>query len=201
MRPAGVTPAVYLVHHGAVTMPDAVETGRSRVPLTAEGEAQMDKAGRKLRGLGAPVVSAPTVRTRQSGDVLSRTLGVPHENDPNLSTWDVGEWTGQPAAHVRPLMQIFSVHAPTVAPPGGEPYADAYERWRQALASLLQRYHATGKPPVAVASKGPLLALPYMLSRGEEPLYSEDWRRTIKPHGRIVQVGYDRAGRYRLDTF
>ncbi len=93
MNPA--LPRVYLVRHGETAWTlTAQHTGRTDLPLTAQGERQARELGASLSALRVErILSSPLLRARRTAE-----LAMPHasvETDDDLMEWDYGEYEGR----------------------------------------------------------------------------------------------------------
>jgi broad specificity phosphatase PhoE len=96
-------PHLVLLRHGDTDWALAGRhTGRTDVPLTVDGEAQAQAAGRRLAGLlggvtPAAVYSSPVVRARRTAELAGFGDVVV---DPDLAEWDYGPVEGRTSAEV-----------------------------------------------------------------------------------------------------
>ena len=125
---------VWLVRHGPTEWSKAGRhTGRTDVPLTADGEA----AAAALR---------PVLQGRHFGLALSSPLqrawntallaGCTPEPDPDLQEWDYGEYEGRTTAAIRGERPGWSIFTDGV--PGGETAPDVAARADRVIARVLQ---------------------------------------------------------------
>jgi probable phosphoglycerate mutase len=92
-------PTVYLVRHGETEWSKAGRhTGRTDLPLTANGMEDARKLGERLGGV-APrhVLSSPLSRARRTAELA----GFTPEIDPDLLEWDYGDYEGRTSAEIR----------------------------------------------------------------------------------------------------
>src|ERR1035441_8951550 len=127
-------PQVYLVRHGATSWSsEGRHTGRTKVPLTVQGE-------RNARGLAARlgavaythVFTSPRLRARRTCELAG--LGGAAEIDPDLAEWVYGGYEGMNSADVlksRPDWNLFRDGCP-----GGESPAQVSKRADQLIARL-----------------------------------------------------------------
>ncbi len=109
---------VFLVRHGETAWSKSGQhTGRTNLPLTADGEQAARRLGDRLRGMEfTRVLSSPRERARRTFELagVAATL----EIDPDLAEWDYGDYEGQRTLEIhqsRPDWDIFRDGCP-----GGE---------------------------------------------------------------------------------
>src|SRR6188474_1715337 len=94
------TPKVYLARHGETEWSKSGQhTGRTDVPLTAQGEADARALGQRLQAVTiAHVWSSPLVRARRTCELAGFGAGV--KIDPDLAEWDYGAYEGRRSAEI-----------------------------------------------------------------------------------------------------
>lgn len=113
--------AAYLLRHGQTDWSaSGRHTGRTDVPLNAEGEQQARKAGRLLcvlRGSARPamVLSSPRRRALRTAELAGLTVD---EVTEDLAEWGYGEYEGLTTAQIREWVPGWTVW--THPCPGGE---------------------------------------------------------------------------------
>ncbi len=128
--------------------------GRADIPLSPEGRAAL--AGLRLppRWRGAPLISSPLARARETAETLAE--GAPVRLDPRLMEMDLGAWEGAASADLLadPASGYRPVETWTLAfrAPGGEGPEDLFARLRPLLAEL-------SAPTILVAHRGILRAI------------------------------------------
>ncbi len=148
--------AVYLVRHGQTESSARLAySGRSDVPLTAEGREQAGRAAQQLAGADIDAVfSSPLSRARDTAQAIADATGAPLTVDDRLTEVDYGRFEGVDRAGARELVgQPFEDWRadPFGSPvPGMEPLADALDRARAATADVL----AAARRPVIVGHQG-----------------------------------------------
>jgi broad specificity phosphatase PhoE len=92
-------PTIYLARHGETEWSKSGQhTGRTDIPLTANGEADGRKLGERLRGTTfSTVFSSPLSRARRTAELA----GFTPELEPDLLEWDYGEYEGLTSADIR----------------------------------------------------------------------------------------------------
>lgn len=168
---------VLLLRHGQTPMSAQRRySGVSDVPLTPLGERQAAAAAARLAGSVDVIVTSPLRRAAQTAAaVAAASPGALVVPEPGFRETDFGAWEGCTFSEVRakfPDEMTAWFGSPAVAPPGGESFAEAGERVRAALSSLLSAYagrrvlvvsHVTPvKLLVAFALGAPLSSLYHM---------------------------------------
>lgn len=112
----------YLLRHGQTDWSASERhTGRTDVPLNAEGEQQAHEAGRLLHALQdsaarpAMVLSSPRSRALRTAELAGLTVD---EVTEDLAEWDYGEYEGLTTAQIRERVPGWTVW--THPCPGGE---------------------------------------------------------------------------------
>jgi len=103
-------PVVYLARHGDTAWTvSGQHTGRTDLPLTAEGEQNARRLGERLKGMHfAKVFTSPLQRAMRTCELAG--FGSVAEIDPNLIEWDYGKYEGLRSAEIlkeRPDWQLF----------------------------------------------------------------------------------------------
>jgi len=127
---------IYFVRHGQTEW-NAIERmqGRWNSDLNELGRRQADQNGRLLRGLGVQtLLSSPLDRARQTAEIIGKYVDLPVQLDERIVEWDCGEWSGHLVADVMERWPeewaALLADAFHYRPPGGENYADLFERAR-----------------------------------------------------------------------
>ncbi len=92
---------LYLIRHGETAWSlSGRHTGRTDMPLTANGEAQARVLGTHLRDIPfARVLTSPMKRARQTCGLVGLD-NVP-EIEPDLAEWDYGDYEGRRSVEIR----------------------------------------------------------------------------------------------------
>jgi broad specificity phosphatase PhoE len=93
-------PQLYLARHGETAWSlSGQHTGRTDIPLTARGEDNARRIGRRLAGLAfGRVWTSPLGRARRTAELAGFAAA---EVDPDLAEWDYGDYEGRTSADVR----------------------------------------------------------------------------------------------------
>jgi probable phosphoglycerate mutase len=131
-----------LLRHGQTPMSVQKRyAGVTDAPLTDTGVQQAAAAAKRLAqaGIGA-IVSSPLQRTVRTAEEVSAVTGVPVVTEDGFRETDFGAWDGLTFAEVRerwPSEMTAWLADPSVAPPGGESFAEVSERVTAALHRVL----------------------------------------------------------------
>ena len=127
---------IYFVRHGQ-TQWNVLERmqGQWNSDLNELGRRQARQSGRLLGGLGIQALySSPLDRARQTAGIIGQYVDLPVRYDERILEWDCGEWSGHLRADVMECWpeEWAALLADTFhyRPPGGENYADLFERAR-----------------------------------------------------------------------
>ena len=109
---------IWLIRHGETTWSlSGAHTGRTDLPLTAQGEEKARALGSKLAGHPFTLVlSSPLQRARKTCELAG--LGAQVQIEPNLVEWDYGAYEGLSTADIRRNRPGWSLFRDGV--PGGE---------------------------------------------------------------------------------
>jgi len=123
---------LWLARHGETEWSrSGRHTGRTDVPLTANGERQARALGERLRGVEfALVLASPLERARRTAELAG--FGAALVFDEDLMEVDYGEYEGRTTAEIhrsRPDWDLWRDGCP-----GGETIADAARRAERAIA-------------------------------------------------------------------
>ena len=131
-----------LLRHGQTPM--SVErryAGRTDAPLTDAGIQQAVAAAKRLAAAGIDaIVASPLRRAMRTAEEVSAVTGVPVTADDGFRETDFGAWEGLTFAEVRkrwPSELTAWLSDPSIAPPGGESFAQVSDRVTAALHRVL----------------------------------------------------------------
>lgn len=134
-------------------------TGRTDLPLLAEGEGEARKLGMSLRGYAfGAVLCSPLIRARETCDLAG--LGARAQLLPDLMEWDYGAYEGLTSTQIRKTNPTWALFRDGC--PGGESISDACARLDRVL-DVIAKLPPLGD--VAVFSHGHalrVLALRYL---------------------------------------
>lgn len=130
-------PEITLVRHGETEWSlSGQHTGRSDIPLTANGENAARRVAERLQGQSFDAVwSSPSQRASRTCELAG--FGARREIKDDLAEWDYGQYEGVKTKDIhatRPGWQLFRDGAP-----GGETAADAGARADRIIAALRER--------------------------------------------------------------
>jgi probable phosphoglycerate mutase len=108
-------PIVYLARHGETAWTISRQhTGRTDLPLTAQGEAEAARLGQRLEGLTfGTVLTSPLRRAVRTCELAG--FSAKAEVEPDLMEWNYGVYEGRTSADIhaeRPDWQLFRDGAP-----------------------------------------------------------------------------------------
>lgn len=123
---------VWLVRHGETEWSKSGQhTGRTDIPLTAEGERQGKALGRHLAGQAfARVLTSPLARARETCRLAG--FGAVAEVSEDLLEWNYGIYEGRTTAAIRAEQPGWSIWTTAVAQ--GETVEQVGERARRVIA-------------------------------------------------------------------
>src|SRR5215813_2993318 len=107
---SGGLPVVYLARHGETAWTISRQhTGRTDLPLTAQGEAEAARLGQRLEGLTfAAVLASPLRRAVRTCELAG--YGSAADIEPDLVEWNYGAYEGRTSAEIhaeRPDWLVF----------------------------------------------------------------------------------------------
>ena len=130
----------YLLRHGEHNVQGRICAGRMPgVPLSERGRGETEAAARRLAGAGiAAIYASPMERTRETGEIVGRHLGLPVNIRDDLAELDFGEWTGLTFDQVRqdPRWPQWAAHRSISRIPGGETMRAVQRRVTEAMIEL-----------------------------------------------------------------
>jgi len=131
-----------LLRHGQTPMSVQKRyAGVTDAPLTDTGIRQAAEAAKRLAPAGIDaIVASPLQRTVRTAEEVAAVTGAPVLTDEGFRETDFGAWEGLTFAEVRerwPSEVTTWLADPSVAPPGGESFAQVSERVTAALHRVL----------------------------------------------------------------
>ena len=133
-----------LLRHGQTPMSVQKRyAGLTDAPLTDTGVQQAAAAAKRLASAGIDaIVASPLQRAVRTAEEVAAATGLPVLTDDGFRETDFGAWEGLTFAEVRerwPSEMATWLADPSVAPPGGESFAQVGERVAAALHRVLAR--------------------------------------------------------------
>ncbi len=127
---------LWLLRHGETEWTlSGAHTGRTDLPLTANGEKQAAALGRLLASRPfARVFTSPLLRARETCRLAGYDAAALVE--PNLSEWDYGAYEGLTTSQIRQQVPDWSIWTGSV--PGGETIDQVAARARAVIAHALE---------------------------------------------------------------
>ena len=131
-----------LLRHGQTPMSVQKRySGRTDAPLTDAGVQQAAAAAKRLASAGIDaIVASPLQRAVRTAEEVAAATGIPVLTDEGFRETDFGAWEGLTFAEVRarwPSEMARWLADPSIAPPGGESFAQVSERVTAALHRVL----------------------------------------------------------------
>jgi broad specificity phosphatase PhoE len=128
-------PRLVLLRHGATEWSQSGQhTGRTDIPLLAQGCTEAELAGELLRERGwAPFAQVLTSPLRRASETCARA-GFEGEEDPDLMEWDYGAYEGLTTAQIRETHPGWTLWEDGV--PEGERASDVGRRADQVIARV-----------------------------------------------------------------
>jgi probable phosphoglycerate mutase len=160
--PVGSPTVAVLVRHGET--PLSIEkrfSGRGDPALTEKGHAQAKAAGERAASWTvAKVFSSPLLRARQTAEAVGAATRADVVVDDGFVETDFGAWEGLTFREVQqrwPAELAAWLQDPSVAPPGGESFAETFLRVGQARDRLVAAH--PGETLVIVSHVTPIKSL------------------------------------------
>lgn len=127
---------IWLIRHGDTEWTvSGAHTGRSDIPLTAEGEKTAIAAGRLIAGQRfALVLTSPLQRARRTCELAG--FGGVAQIEPNLMEWDYGKYEGLTSDQIRATRPGWVIFRD--GPLGGETIEQVAARARLVIERALQ---------------------------------------------------------------
>ena len=132
--PTATATRLVLIRHGATEHSvDRRFSGRNDLDLSADGREQAAALARRVQTFTpvAAVVTSPLPRCVQTAEPIAAALGADIVRAPDFAEVDFGAWEGMTFGEVRtenPDALTAWMTSDTVAPPGGESFADVAVR-------------------------------------------------------------------------
>jgi len=125
---------LYLIRHGETAWSlSGQHTGRTDIPLTAQGEQDARALAEALRDVKfSRVFTSPRQRARQTCELVGLNAGAHIE--PNLAEWDYGDYEGLLSADIRKSRPDWNIFRDGC--PHGESPVDVSDRADRMMAQL-----------------------------------------------------------------
>lgn len=125
---------IFLVRHGQTQWSlSGQHTGRTDIPLTAEGKGDARKLHERLRTNGFNrAFTSPLQRAQQTATLAA--LAMPIEIEPDLMEWDYGAYEGLRSSEIRAIQPDWNLYKDGC--PGGESPAQVSLRADRIIARL-----------------------------------------------------------------
>lgn len=125
---------LYVIRHGETEWSlSGQHTGRTDIPLTANGEGRARNLGKALRGIPfAQVFTSPLQRASRTCELVA--LEPPPQVDPDLAEWDYGDYEGRRTPDIRRDQADWNIYRD--GSPHGETPAQVVARADRLIARL-----------------------------------------------------------------
>ncbi len=129
-----VFPVIYLARHGeTVWSRDGRHTGRTDLPLTQQGERNVERLRERLAGLVfAKILTSPLQRAKRTCELVG--FGAVAEVDADLVEWNYGDYEGIRTAEIREKRPDWALFRDGC--PNGESPADVATRADRVVARI-----------------------------------------------------------------
>ncbi|MGC9046202.1 MAG: histidine phosphatase family protein [Thermodesulfovibrio sp.] len=145
------TLVIYLLRHGQTEGAKKVYKGHIDVPLSKEGEVQVEKVAHFLKEhvkkyeLKPEIVySSPLKRALTSGEILSRTLSLKLKTEEILKERSFGKWEGLGINEIISLypedFERWRQNPVRFSPPEGESTLEVSKRAKEALKKIIKTH-------------------------------------------------------------
>lgn len=153
---------IFLVRHGAAAGADGVVVGRTDLPLSDHGGADLERLSASWNDPPPwRLVASDLARSRQSAERLGRGWDLAPEIDPRLREMDFGTWDGLAWSELQrregARLDAWMERWWEIPPPEGESFVDVAARAREWLEETVEA--AAGKTVLAVAHGGTIRAM------------------------------------------
>ncbi len=148
---------LWLIRHGETEWSlSGAHTGRTDLPLTAEGERQAEALRPRLAGHQfALVLTSPLQRARRTCELAG--LGAAAQLEPNLTEWDYGAYEGKSSEEIHRTRPGWSLFRDGV--PDGETVQQVGKRADAVIARALSEVAQRASGDVALFAHGHILRI------------------------------------------
>jgi broad specificity phosphatase PhoE len=149
---------IHLARHGQTAYNhEGRFQGHLPVPLDATGRRQAEELAEVAAGVELTSLwCSPLRRARETADIVAARIGLQPREDARFAETETGDWTGRSFAEIRAEdpdgFARFERSDPGFRYPGGESFAEQYERVQAALGDL--RASAGELPALVVCHRG-----------------------------------------------
>lgn len=137
--------SVYLIRHGKTRLNNDVDTSVDRIrgwkdiPLSKEGNEEVEKLADKLKNSGLEVIySSDLERTKETAEGISKSSGAELIFTKTLRPWNLGEFAGQTTKEALPKIAIYVRQYPNKPVPDGESFNSFKNRTFQGIEHILK---------------------------------------------------------------
>jgi broad specificity phosphatase PhoE len=137
-------PSITLIRHGETDWNiEGRYQGQADPPLNSQGLLQAQNLVQELRDFSLNILySSPLLRTRQTADILAKSLNIPVIEEPRLMEIHQGDWQTRLRSEIETLFpELFSeweTNPWMVTPPGGEHLSEVQSRVYAALDEIIR---------------------------------------------------------------
>lgn len=145
------TVVIYLLRHGQTEGPKKVYKGHIDVPLSREGQTQIEKTAiflkdyvRKYRLKPELIYSSPLKRALASAEILGKTLSLEVKPEETLKERSFGKWEGLSINEIVSLypddFERWRLNPAKFSPPDGESTIEVNKRASEALKKIIKNH-------------------------------------------------------------
>lgn len=164
---------LFLIRHGEVENPHNTLYGRTPIPLSAVGHAQLYTLGKKIKAEGITpdiILCSPMKRTMESTEELKKSFpSAPVEYKEDLQETGCGVLVGKPMSYVRSLGDFYSNKE--YKDLGIESAEVIVDRMRRVVLDIMEKYQ--GKTIFLVSHGDPLAFLFWRLLNPHQSITPE----------------------------
>lgn len=176
---------IYLIRHGETEWSRSGQhTGRTDIPLTAEGQRQAKAIGRALNERKLAVWTSPLGRARETCALAGYADRAQIDN--NLSEWDYGIYEGLTTAEIRSKTPDWSVWLSPIVD------GESLEQLSQRVGQVIDRVTAATEEDIALFAHGHVLRVLAAAWIGQQPITG---RYLALDTASISILGYERKTR------
>lgn len=134
------------VRHGLTAEDKAnVVSGQNDIPLDKDGIDKASKLADDLKDDGiTKVISSSTERSKETGAAVAGKLGIPHEQDPRLNAWNVGDWQGAPDPEWKKAKDFF-INNPDAKEYEGKKIGESFNQFKDRVQPAREDIEANAK--------------------------------------------------------